>query len=95
MKKVAVLIKDPEQQFEGLRCSLGLMLYNTDVQMFVFDHEIKNMNEAYQDNIEFMDEMEGERFSNHPANVEKYGFQFASLEEIAFMLRDVDLVIPF
>ncbi len=68
----------------------------------IFMHKKKGMNskqlvenlELIED-IEFLDEMEGERFSNHPANVKKYGFQFASLEEIAFMLRDVDLVIPF
>lgn len=95
MKKVAVLIKDTEQQYEGLRSSLGMLLYNTTVQMFVLNHEIKNMDEAYQDNMGFLDEMEGERFSNHPANVEKYGFKFADLEEIASMLRNVDLVIPF
>jgi hypothetical protein len=41
MKKVAVLIKDTEQQYEGLRSSLGMLLYNTTVQMFVLNHEIK------------------------------------------------------
>lgn len=95
MKKVAVLIKDSEQQYEGLRSSLGMMLYNTWVQMFVVDKEIAQMDEAYQDNIEFLDEMEGERFSNNKANVEKYGFKYASTEQMGEMLRDADLVIPF
>ncbi len=95
MKKVAVLIKDPDQQYEGLRSSLGMMLYNTWVQMFIVDKEIARMDEAYQDNIEFLDEMEGERFSNNKANVEKYGFKYASTEKIGEMLRDADLVIPF
>jgi hypothetical protein len=53
------------------------------------------MDEAYHDNMEFLDEMEGERFSNNKANVEKYGFQYASIEEIGEMLRKADLVIPF
>lgn len=95
MKKVAVLIKDPDQQYEGLRSSLGMMLYNTWVQMFIVDKEIARMDEAYQDNIEFLDEMEGERFSNNKVNVEKYGFKYASTEKIGKMLRDADLVIPF
>ncbi len=95
MKTVAVLINNAEQQFEGLRTSLGLLLYNTWVQMFVVNEEIANMDEAYHDNIEFLDEMEGERFSNNKANVEKYGFQYASIEEIGEMLRKADLVIPF
>ena len=43
----------------------------------------------------FLDEMEGERFSNNKANVEKYGFNYASIEEIGEMLQKADLVIPF
>ena len=95
MKTVAVLINNTEQQYEGLRSSLGMLLYNTNVQMFVVNEEIAKMDEAYHDNMEFLDEMEGERFSNNKANVEKYGFKFASIEEIGVMLRAADLVIPF
>jgi hypothetical protein len=95
MTKVAVLINDPEKQYEGLRSSLGMLLYNTEVQMFVLNDEIANMDEAYEDNMGFLDEMEGERFSNNKANVDKYGFQYASLEEIGEMLRQADLIIPY
>ena len=95
MKKVVVLIKDPEQQYEGLRTSLGMTLYNTRVQMFIIDHEIAGMDEAYRDNMGFLDEMEGERFSNNLTNVEKYGFKYADKKEMAMMLREADLVIPF
>lgn len=95
MKKVAVLINNVNQQYEGLRSSLGMMLYNTAVQMFVVDKEIANMDEAYQDNMAFLDEMEGERFSNNLANVEKHGFKYASVEQMGEMLRQADLIIPF
>lgn len=43
----------------------------------------------------FLDEMEGERYSNNQTNVEKYGFKYASIEEMGEMLRKADLVIPF
>ena len=95
MKKVAVLINEPEQQYEGLRSSLGMLLYNIEVQMFVLNNEIADMDEAYQDNMGFLDEMEGERFSNNKVNVDKYGFKFATVEQIGEMLRGADLVIPF
>jgi hypothetical protein len=95
MKKVAVLINDVEQQYEGLRSSLGMLLYETEVQMFVVNEEIANMDEAYQGNMEFLDEMEGGRFSNNRANVEKYGFTYATIEEMGEMLQQADLVIPF
>lgn len=95
VEKVAVLIKDVEQQYEGLRTSLGLLLEAASVQMYVLDHEIETMDEAYRDNMEFIDEMEGERFSNHPANVEKYGFQPVTNDEMLTKLKEVDLIIPF
>ncbi len=95
MKKVAVLINDVEQQYEGLRSSLGMLLYETEVQMFVVNEEIANMDEAYHDNMEFLDEMEGGRFSNNRANVDKYGFTYATIDEMGEMLQQADLVIPF
>jgi hypothetical protein len=61
----------------------------------VLHHEIAEMDEAYRDNMEFLDEMEGERFSNNSANVEKYGFQYATMSEVAEKLNAADVVIPF
>ena len=95
MKKIAVLIKDVDQQYEGLRTSLGLLLEAAEVQMFVLNHEIANMDEAYHDNMEFLDEMEGERFSNNSANVEKYGFQYVTMADVAEKLKDATVIIPF
>ncbi len=93
-KKVAVLIKDKERQYEGLRSSLGLLLDRHVVSMFVLDHEVE-MTEAYQDNMGFIDEMGGARYSNVTANVEKYGFQPLGLDAIPSKLKDHDLVIAF
>lgn len=95
MKKVAVPIRDSEQQYEGLRTSVGALLDGADVTMVVLTHEIENMDEAYQDNMEFLDDMGGERISNHMANAEKFGFQHATLREIARKLKTFDLIIPF
>ncbi|HET9753561.1 MAG TPA: hypothetical protein VFP52_11390 [Myxococcales bacterium] len=93
-KKVAVLIKDKERQYEGLRSSLGLLLESHVISMFVLDHEV-DMTEEYQDNMGFIDEMGGARYSNVPANIEKYGFLPVKLEELPGHLRDQDVVIPF
>jgi hypothetical protein len=57
-KKVAVLIKDKERQYEGLRSSLGLLMEFHIVSMIVLNHEIE-LTEEYKDNMEFIDEMEG------------------------------------
>lgn len=93
-KKVAVLIKDKNRQYEGLRSSLGLLLENHSISMFVLNHEV-DMTEEYNDNMGFIDEMGGTRFSNVPGNVEKYGFQSVSIEQIAGKLAENDLVIAF
>ena len=95
MKKVVVLIKDPEQQYEGLRTSLGLLLDATEVTMCVLDHEIADFNEAYCDNLEFIDEMEGTSYSNNPVNIEKYGFKAATRDEMVELMKLSDVVIPF
>ena len=49
----------------------------------VLDREIIP-DEAFSDNLGFLEEMEGRRFSNHPANAEKYGFTRLSLSEISY-----------
>ena len=93
-KKVAVLIKEKERQYEGLRTSLGLLMEFHIVSMIVLNHEVE-LTEEYKDNMEFIDEMEGTRYSNVPANIEKYGFKSLGLEEIPKKLRENDVVIPF
>jgi hypothetical protein len=39
--------------------------------------------------------MEGTRFSNYPANVEKHGFGYLSLAQMGELLREQDIIIPF
>jgi hypothetical protein len=95
MKSIVVLIKDPEQQYEGLRTSLGALLEMASVSMVVLNHEVADMDEAYSENMEFLDEMEGERFSNHQGNVEKYEFQPITMAELGRKVKDADIVIPF
>ena len=93
-KKVAVLIKDKDRQYEGVRSSLGLLLEKHVVSMFVLSHEV-DMTEEYQDNMGFIDEMGGARYSDVPGNVEKYGFQAVTLDGIPAKLAESDLVIAF
>ena len=95
MEKIAVLIKSVDQQYHGLCLSLGALCDEVEIQMMVLNHEVADMDEAYQDNMEFFDEMKGQRISNHMANAEKFGFEHATIKEIAQRLREADLVIPF
>jgi hypothetical protein len=94
MKKVAILARQPHRQFEALRSSLGCLLENHEVTYLVLDHEVQE-SEAFSNNLEFLDDMEGRRFSNVPANVEKHGFAALSLQEMGELLREQDIIIPF
>jgi hypothetical protein len=95
MKKVAVVIREPRQQYEGLRTSLGALMENLQVQMVVLENAIQNMDEAYYENMMFLDEMEGERYSDQEENIDKHGFEPITMQQVGDMLREADIVIPF
>jgi hypothetical protein len=92
-KKVAVIIKDKNRQYEGLRTSLGLLLENHAVSMIVLNHEVK-LTEAYEDNLAFIEEMGGDRLSDVDENI-AHGFDPITTEEIAVRLAGYELIIPF
>jgi len=93
-KRVAVITKDRGRQFEALRTGLGLLLEQHSVSLFVLDHEI-DADEHYLDSLGFIDEMGGDRFSNHHMNIERHGFRPVSLQEMGRLLREHDLIVPF
>jgi len=94
MKKLAVVVRRPERQYEALRTSLGALLEDHEVSYLVLDAEV-HPDEAFTDNLGFLDEMEGRRYSNQPAIVEKHGFTAISLAEVGELLRGQDIIIPF
>jgi len=94
MKKVAVLVRQPHRQYEALRSGLGCLLEDHQVTYLVLDYPVQ-LDEAFADNLGFLDEMEGRRFSNHPVNVKQHGFTYKSLAEMGELLREQDVIIPF
>ncbi len=98
-RKVAVIIKDAENQWEGLRSSLGLGVEMIDTHLFVIG-EIQMRDdrvEGYKDNLEYLqDDLEAETYTNNKANVEKWDFfEYMSLDDMGKKLREYDLIIPF
>ncbi len=94
MKKVAVVVRTQERTYEALRSSLGCLLEDHQVGYFVIGQEI-SPDEAFLDNLGFLEEMGGRRYSDQPANAAQFGFTLASLEEMGELLRDYDIIIPF
>ncbi len=95
MKTAAILIREPEQQFEGLRTGVGLLQAGIRVLLFVLHHEIKAPDEACRNCLAAMDELEGERYSDIAANVNNYGFKLVSLDDVAGKIDGLDAIIPF
>ena len=98
-KKAAVIIRNANNQWEGLRSSLGLGVQMIDTHMFVIG-EVQmpeEMLEGYKENLEFLkDDLEAEIYTDNKANVEKWGFfEYMSLNQMGKKLFEYDLIIPF
>jgi len=93
IKHCAVVVRRPEDVWEGTRTTLGLAAHNYWAYLFVLDVSIE-MTEALEENLEWLEEMECPRISNLEVN-RLYGFDVMPLEKLAREFKKMDLVIPF
>ena len=87
-KKIAVLVRD--RKHEALRMAVGATLMNDEVHVFVMDEKLEN-DEEIEINLQMLEDLKAKVFSNNPENE----FEQKTTEEIAGMLVDYDVVVPY
>lgn len=97
--KVAIIIRDENNQWEGLRSALGLGLEMIEAHMFVIGKVqiAAERVEGYKESLEFLsDDLECMLYTDHRPDVEKWGFfEYMTMDEVARKLSEYDLIIPF
>ena len=93
IKHCAVIVRRPEDIWEGTRTALGLAAHNYWAYLFVVNIPIE-MNEKLEETLEWLEEMECPFISNVQEN-SRYGFQYLPIDKLARELKKMDLVIPF
>ncbi len=87
-KKVAVLVRD--RQGEALRMAVGATLADDVVNVFIMDKKIEH-NEDVDLNLETLVDLDVKIYSNNPEN----SYEQKSTEEIARMLSEYDIIVPY
>lgn len=93
IKHCAVLVRTPEDVWEGSRAALGLAVGNYYGHLFVLD-VIVNMTGELKENVEWLQDMGCRCFSNVKEN-ESQNFIYLNNKQLADHLRGMDLVILF
>lgn len=87
-KKVAILVRN--RVGEALRMAVGATLADDEINVFIMDKEIEH-NEDNDLNLETLTDLDVKIFSNNPANP----YTQKSTEEIARMLSEYDVIVPY
>ena len=87
-KKIAILVRD--RKHEALRMAVGATLLNDKVSVFVMDDKLESDYDL-DTNVQMLGDLNVKIYSNNPENK----FDQKSDEEIAGMLTEYDVVIPY
>ncbi len=87
-KKVAILVRD--RQGEALRMAVGATLADDLVNVFIMDKKIEH-NDDVDLNLETLPDLDVKIYSNNPDNP----YEQKSTEEIARMLPEYDIIVPY
>jgi UDP-N-acetyl-D-mannosaminuronic acid transferase (WecB/TagA/CpsF family) len=87
-KKVAIIVRD--RAGEALRMGVGATLADDEIHVFLMGGKVE-MNEENELNLETMTDLDVKVYSNSPENE----YEQKSTEEIAKMIADFDVIVPY
>jgi len=87
-KKIAILVRD--RKAEALRMAVGATLSNDEISVFIMDDKLER-DDDIELNIQMLSDLNVNIFSNNPENP----FKQKTTAEIAVMLSEYDVVIPY
>jgi hypothetical protein len=87
-KKIAILVRD--RKHEALRMAVGATLLNDKVSVFIMGDKLESDYDT-DTNVQMLGDLNVAIYSNNPENE----FEQKSDEEIAGMLMEYDVVIPY
>lgn len=87
-KKIAVLVTG--RKHEALRMAVGATLLNDEAHVFVMDEKLES-DEDIEMNLQMLEDLKAGVYSNNSEN----GFEQKTTEEIAGMLTDCDVAVPY
>ena len=88
VKKIAIIIRDRKD--EALRMAVGSTLSNDAVSVFIMDEKLETDYDI-SINLQMLSDLKVKIFSNNPENP----FEQKNTEEIAAMLTEYDVIIPY
>ncbi|RJX28237.1 MAG: hypothetical protein C4525_16895 [Desulfarculus sp.] len=100
IKRVCILVNEAQDSWEGLRSTLGLLVENLWAACFFIDALIElpaeKTPEEFQENLEMLEDLEGECYTNLQANAERFEFmKYLPLEQMVEKIKTYQLVVPF
>ncbi len=87
-KKIAIVVTDRKQ--EALRMAVGATLANDEVSVFIMDEKLVTDYDINV-NVEMLGDLNVKIFTNNRENP----FEQKTIEDIALMLPEYDVVIPY
>ncbi len=97
-KKVALLVRDAGNVWECVRSALGLAIQATEVGVFILNTpvELGERAEAFRENLEMIDELDGHIWSNNRETAGRFDFvEYLTIEEMAVRIREYGEMAAF